>query len=214
MNTIKRHLLLATVLAFLCGCGDRLILQTRTVRKPQLRDVHRVAVIDFEGDYGQAIADLVTMNLMRADYNVVERERISDIIREAQVGKAGFMELSDAERARIFGKILNADVILTGQVIRQVIPYYQKKGDDRLVYESATLELTGRAFDARTGEQLWTAVVNGTATATTGKRLKVMDYINEPCRELVYSFANPTYTDVAKVYEGPQIDELRAARGF
>ncbi len=197
------------------GCADRLILQTSTIRTPALKDVKRVAIVDFAGETGgQAVADLVTINFIRAGYEVVERDQLQDVVREASIGHQGFMDLADEEKARIFGKILNADVIVTGQLVRQVIPRYEKKGEDRLVYESATLEVAARAFDAKTGQVLWTAVVNGTATAKTGQQLQVMDYINEPCRELVYSFKSPVYEDVSKVYEGKEIEALRESRGF
>lgn len=200
--------------AVLCGCGDRLILQTNTFRVSDLSTVQRVAVVDFAGNRGQAIADLVTVNLLRAGYDVVERDRLRDIVRERMMGEEGFMDLSDAEKAKVFGKILNADAIITGEVVRQVPPFYQKEDDEHLIYESATLELAARAFDARTGKVFWTAVINGTATAKNGKHLKVMDYINEPCWELVYSFKKADYQDVAKVYEGDEIDKRRSERGF
>lgn len=203
------------LIPILSGCGDRLILQTSTVRTPALTAVKRVAVVDFAGESGgQAIADLVTINFILAGYEVVERDQLQDVIREISIGQQGFMEMSDAEKARVFGKILNADAIVTGQLVRQVIPHYEKEGSDRLVYESATLEIAARAFDAKTGQVLWTAVVNGTATAKDGKHLKVMDYINEPCRELVYSFSYPGYEDVTKVFEGKEIQKLRMTRGF
>ena len=213
--SIRRSLLLPVMIVpCLSGCGDRLILQTSTVHTTELPGVKRVAVVDFAGEHGQAVADLVTINLMRAGYEVVERDQLRDILREVEVGQEGFMDLSDAEKAQVFGKILNADAIITGQVVRKVVPYYKKKGDDRLVYESATMEIAARAFDARTGKVLWTAVVNGTATAKTGEQLLVMDYINEPCRELVYSMKNANYTDIARVFTGSEIDRRRSERGF
>ncbi len=214
---VARHSLLSLVVlvSLSAGCGDRLILQSNTFRTPDLQRVHRVAVVDFGGERGgQAVADLVTVNLLRAGYEVVERDQLRDVVRELTLGKEGFMDMPDAEKAKVFGKILNADVILTGEIVRQVPPYYTKAGDDRLAYESATLELAARAFDAQTGKVFWTAVVNGTATAKTGHQLKVMDYINEPCRELVYSFKNPEYLDIAAVFEGRRIEELRRDRGF
>lgn len=197
------------------GCGDRLVLQTNTFRGPGLQTVKRVAVVDFTGEHGgQAIADLITISLFRAGYEVVERDELRDVVRELILGKEGFADMSDAEKAKAFGQILNADVILTGQIVRQVPPRYSKDSDDRLTYEAATLELAARAFDARTGKVLWTAVVNGTSTAKTGQQLKVMDYINEPCRELVYSFKDPTYFDASVVYVGDDIEKLRKERGF
>ncbi len=213
---IARRISVITAIATACviGCGDRLILQTSTSRTNELRAVKRVAVVDFAGEHGQAVADLVTINLMRAGYEVVERDRLSDLVRELQVGKKGFMDLSDTEKAKVFGKILNADVIMTGQVVKKVIPMYTRKDKDRLVYESATMELAARAFDARTAKVFWTAVVNGTCTAKTGEHLLVMDYINEPCRELVYSFKNHDYIDIARVFEGKEITQRRTERGF
>ena len=34
------------------------------------------------------------------------------------------------------------------------------------------------------------------------------------CRELVHSFKDPDYVDVTAVYEGGEIEKLRADRGF
>ena len=214
---MKRRLAFAatllTGLAF-AGCSDRLILQTSTSRTPELRDVRRVAVVDFAGEHGQAVADLIAISLMQAGYEVVERDQLRDIVRELQVGKMDLISLSDEEKAQIFGKILNADVILTGQVVRKVIPFYEKKDEQHLVYESATLEIAARAFDARTGKVFWTAVVNGTATAKNGRHLRVLDYINEPCRGLIYSLRSPNYEDIAEVFEGVEIIARREERGF
>lgn len=211
----SRHTGLAILASVaLGGCGDRLILQTNTFRTSELQKVKRVAIVDFAGQYGQALADIVTINFMRAGYKVIERDELRDVIREISVGQQGLMDLSDSQKAELFGKILNADVIVTGQLVRRVPPSYEKKGEDRLVYESATLEIAARAFDAKTGKVFWTAVVNGTATAKTGEQLELMDYMNEPCRQLVYSFKDPNYRDVAEVYEGHEIDVLRSKRGF
>ncbi|UCG16196.1 MAG: hypothetical protein JSV19_12965 [Phycisphaerales bacterium] len=211
----SRHPGLAILVSVvLGGCGDRLILQTNTFRTSELQKVKRVAIVDFAGQYGQALADIVTINFMRAGYKVIERDELRDVIREISVGQQGLMDLSDSEKAKLFGKILNADVIVTGQLVRRVPPSYEKKGEDRLVYESATLEIAARAFDAKTGKVFWTAVVNGTATAKTGEQLELMDYMNEPCRQLVYSFKDPNYRDVAEVYEGQEIEALRSKRGF
>ena len=211
----SRHTGLAILASVvLGGCGDRLILQTNTFRTSELRKVKRVAIVDFAGQYGQALADIVTINFMRAGYKVIERDELRDVIREISVGQQGLMDLADSEKAKLFGKILNADVIVTGQLVRRVPPAYKKKREGRLVYESATLEIAARAFDAKTGKVFWTAVVNGTATAKTGEHLELMDYMNEPCRQLVYSFKDPDYRDVAAVYEGNEIEVLRGKRGF
>ena len=114
MNRWERMGVLSLVLFPLAGCGDRLILQTNTFRTPKLREVRRLAVVDFAGPYGQAVADMVTINFMRAGYTVVERDQLRDVIREILVGRQGMMDLSDEEKAKLFGKILNADVIVTG----------------------------------------------------------------------------------------------------
>jgi len=198
------------------GCAaDTIYIQANSFKTPHAAQIKTVAVVDFAGDSGQqAIADILTMNLFLAGYDVVERKHLQSLVTEKELAKDGFKDLSDLEKAKSLGKILNADAIITGNLIRIKAPRYTKKGENRLTYESAVIELSARAIDTKTGKVFWTCVINATSNAETGEWLEIMDFINEPCAELVYSLKAPDYPSKGRTYKGAEIGARRRQRGF
>ena len=210
-------LLLAILIAAAAGgCAqDTMYIQANSYKTPHAARIKTVAVVDFAGECGQqAIADILTMNLFLAGYDVVERKHLQSLITEKKLAKRGFKDLSDVEKAKSLGKILNADAIITGSLIRIKPPRYSKQGEDRLTYESAVIELSARAIDTKTGKVFWTCVINATSNAETGQQLKIMNFINEPCAELVYSLKAPDYPSIGRTYKGAAIEARRRERGF
>jgi len=208
-------LLLLIVVICAAGCaGDNIYVYADFYKTPYAAQIKTVAVVDFAGEGGQAIADILTMNLFLAGYEVVERDHLKSLVTEKKLSKTGFKDLSDVEKAKSLGKILNADAIITGELIKVKYPRYTKVGRNQLKYDTALLDLSARAIDTRTGKVFWTCVINTTSSAETGKRLLVMDFINEPCAELVYNLKSANYPTTAKTYKGAELDARRAERGF
>ena len=94
------------------GCGDSLAVQGQSHKVKLDAPIKRVAVVDFAGDGGQAIADMLTMHLMKAGYEVVERQYLSDLFRGAiNPSREGQTDEDPAERLSKIGRALNADAI-------------------------------------------------------------------------------------------------------
>lgn len=211
-------LLAACSIPLLAGCADTLSIQTRSFRVHIEDPVRRVAVVDFAGEGGQGIADMLTMHLQRAGFDVVERQYLSDLLQNAvNPIREGHTDATLTERIAKIGKLLNADAVITGDLVNLARPRYQRKSETRLVYAGAVCHLSARAFDVRTREVFWTTVINVTATAKNGDHLGILDYIDEACAELVESFARSDYADGTHIYRGAKITALRkkrvAARG-
>jgi curli biogenesis system outer membrane secretion channel CsgG len=199
--------------AFLGGCADTLSIQARSYRQHLADPVRRVAVVDFAGNAGQAAADLLTMHLQRSGYDVVERQYLSDMLRGAlRPIEEGQTDATLTERVGKMGKLLNADAVITGDLVTLKAPRYERKSRDRLKYSGAVCELAARAFDVRTREVFWTAVINVTATAKNGQDLGILAYMDEACAELAECFANPDYKQGRRVYRGGEIRRLRETR--
>ena len=204
----------ACILA-LAGCGDSLSIQSRSFQSKELRSAKTVAVVDFAGEIGgQAIADMLTMHLMKAGYQVVERDNLSRVIEEQKMGSAesGKLDLTEAERLSLIGRNITADLVVTGELVRLVPARCERVSRDRVKFPPATCELTGRAIDSKTGRVIWTCVVNVTASAKTGDYIWPLDHVNEACMELVSSLMDPKYGNKSENYRGAQIEEMRGQR--
>jgi putative cofactor-binding repeat protein len=150
---------------------------------------------------------MLTMHLARNGYEVVERQNIDELLGNAiDPIERNETAATVTERLSKIGKLLNADAVITGNLINRHPPRYVPDGKDRLTYEAAVCELSARAFDVRTREVFWTCVVNVVATARTGKQLGILDYIDQACYELTDSFSDPNYNgNGSRVYSGEDI---------
>ncbi len=196
---MKRPLGYVAIWLAALGCAkDALYIHTVTYRAPNQPQARKMAVVDFAGEGGQAIADLLTLHLFRAGFQVVERDRIQDVIREAEMTLQGFKELSDLEKAQRLGRILNAEVIMTGRLLQLRRPAYMPYKSSifsplRFRYALGGAQIAARAIDVRTGRVVWICLVQVNASAGKGEYLKLMDYVSQPCAELVRSFKNKSY---------------------
>ena len=202
------------IITLLVGCGDNLSVQTRGFRQDLQGPVKRVAVVDFAGEAGQAVADMLTMHLNRQGFQVVERQYLNDLLRGGvQPIKENQTDATLTERLSKVGKLLNADAIITGDLIKLQYTLFERADKDRLKYEGATCELSARAFDVRTREVFWVTIINVTASAKDGKQLGPLDHISEACAELAESFATSKYQHGSHVYTGKEIAAHRESRG-
>ena len=79
---------------------------------------HVIAITDFDVIRGHdksigivSLESLTTAIVESGQFNVVERQKINTVLKELQFGSSG---LADAQNASKLGKLLNADIILTG----------------------------------------------------------------------------------------------------
>lgn len=208
----------ACLALLLAGCAtDYLTVNSRshTSRSFNPREVEgaKVAVVDFAGQGGQAIADIMTMMLFKNGYEVVERDRVVTLVNELQIAMDGYQNLSDAELASKLGKMLNADIIFTGDVFKILSPrcvYSSWKG--RFTFPFALMGIAARAIDVKTGEIIWISNVKVVANAYNGRYLKPIDYIKDACSELIYNFKNGGNGFANTTYEDDEIDEEFRAR--
>jgi hypothetical protein len=197
------------------GCADSLSIQTRSFQTHEVRNVKSVAVVDFAGDFGgQAIADMLTMELKKAGYQVIERDNLRRVVDEQKMGSEGRgeLDLTERERLDLIGRNITADLIVTGELVRLSPVRYEREAEDRVKFPPATCEVTARAVDAQTGRVVWTCVVNVTATARDGRYVKPLDWITEACAELVESLRNSDYGDKSKSFTGADIEKMRKTR--
>ena len=199
------------LLLIAAGCArDTLYVHSVAYRSPDQPEAKKIAVVDFAGEGGQAIADMMTVHLFRAGYSVVERDRIHDVILEAQMTIEGFKEMSDIEKAQRLGRILDADVIVTGRLLKLRPPAYAARkdfltGEVRYRYPLAGAQIAARAIEARTGEVTWICLAHVNASAGKGKHLRIMDYVYQPCAELVKSFKDASFQGRAVILHGARI---------
>ncbi len=199
----------------LAGCADSLSVQSRSFQAKELRGVKTVAVVDFAGDIGgQAIADMLTMHLVKAGFQVVERDNLQRVLEEQKMGagQSARLDVTEAEQLSLIGRNIAADLVITGELVKLVPARYERVADDRISFPPATCEITARAIDTSTSRVIWTCVVNVTAAATDGRYIRLLDFINEACIELVASLKDPGYGNKMKTFKGREIEEMRKAR--
>ncbi len=205
---MKHAVLLVVAGVFLtigAGCADTLSIQAKAFRLERTEPIKRVAIVDFAGKSGHAAADMLTMHLQRFGFDVVERQYLTDLLGEISATETGRTEATVTERISKLGRLLNADAMITGDLVRSNPPRFARKDEDRLAYQGASCELSVRAFDMRTREVFWTTWISVAATAKTGEQLGILDYLNEACAEVAASFASEHYEDGLHIYKGPAI---------
>jgi hypothetical protein len=202
---------------------DRITISSTCYWLPGATVPNRVAVLDFEGQRfqgggsrgGQALTDVMIMNLLENGFTVMERDHLQDVLAELEMGEKGYQQLSDVEKAQKLGKVLNAEAIITGKLLRQDPPRAMKAkgGKDKLAFGNGNVELAARAINVQTGEIIWMTTINTVAESKTGQMVRYSDYLDEACAELVYSLKHPDYKEKKNMmYKKQQITELRESR--
>jgi len=113
----------------------------------------RVAVLPFKdaagapGSGALAGAAFSAYILSIPAYEVVERSALDDVLKEHQLGTSG---LIDEAHAVEIGKLLNADSVVLGTITE-----FQERRS--LIFPPASVALSVRAVNARTGVVEWTA---------------------------------------------------------
>lgn len=148
------------------GCGPR----TAIKRDYDFSKIKRIAIADFidnlsylyqaEAVAGNAVADEFVLQLMMMNFDVVERFRLQSVMKEQDLGASGRIDPATAKK---IGKLVGADVILTGTVTqytphRRDIMYvddgYGGKRQEMYLVD-AEIGLSVRMFDVETGVIIW-----------------------------------------------------------
>ncbi|MFH1369441.1 MAG: CsgG/HfaB family protein [Elusimicrobiota bacterium] len=130
--------------------------------------IKRVAVLQFK-EYtftrytGSMVSQLFVKYMLKAGYNVVERDELDAILRERQLSESNLL---DPSQVRTF-KLSGIDAIVTGAITRE-IPEQDlfENGNPRFI--AAQVGITCRMIDVETGEILWAGsdTYDGTNTQT------------------------------------------------
>jgi len=94
---------------------------------PQPNNKYIIAVLDFSAngvsqEDAKKITELVTIELVKSEkFTVIERNKISSILNEQTISQTG---LTDEKKAVEIGKLLSAEKILLGSVIKLSNDYY------------------------------------------------------------------------------------------
>ena len=135
------------VLVFGCATGEHVVSPELQKNPP-----HKIAVVDISGDIrGDAnknqVGDYFAMEMMRKGYDIIERERVQEIMDEQDFQKSD--RTSSNEAAKI-GKILNVPAVAMLNVN----------------VDGQKISVTGRMVDVETGQVLWIGSSRGASGQT------------------------------------------------
>lgn len=81
--------------------------------------IRRVAVLPLSGPGGDAAADIFAQELLVAGADIIERQRLAEVLKELRLSVSGVVNPSGAKR---LGEILDVDAIFTGTIISYTQP--------------------------------------------------------------------------------------------
>ncbi|OGS08610.1 MAG: hypothetical protein A2270_02100 [Elusimicrobia bacterium RIFOXYA12_FULL_51_18] len=178
MRTVK-ILLVLPLLGLLAACATpRVAVNPRA----DFSAVKRVAVMPFSGPKGDLAADMLTQSLVAQGADVIERQRLDDVIREHSLSTSSAF---DPATAKELGKLLGVDALFLGTVAESTPPstYLVSASENprvtsvtqisntnitpegsvmgipnsQLLGTTANVSLISRMVDAQTGSIMWSA---------------------------------------------------------
>ncbi len=134
MKSFARFKIVAAVIAsifvgFACG-PTRVPVQVMKPARVDLKGIHRVAVTEFSGpgESGKLAVSILNSKLLNSNYfDVLEREKLQDVMREYQLSMAGIV---NPDQAKQVGKLLGVDGLITGEVTAYSVE--DDKGKERV----------------------------------------------------------------------------------
>jgi len=120
MKSFARFGLFFTLIAsifigFACG-PTKVPVQVMKPARVNLKGIRRVAVTEFTGpgQSGKLVVSILNSKLLNSNYfDVLEREKLQDVMREYQLSMAGIV---NPDQAKQIGQLLGVDGIITGEV--------------------------------------------------------------------------------------------------
>ena len=148
------------VFLLMAGCVPRVAIRSDY----DFTGIRRVGVLNFVNylsfeNSGSAVADEFVRQLVMEGYDVVERGRIDELLREEKLSPA---EIS-GEEAQKLGKRLGIDVLISGTVTRYLPEvndyiYFQDENGDikyQTFLKEAGVGVSVRMIDVKTGLVVW-----------------------------------------------------------
>lgn len=108
---MTKYLLIFPLFAILLSCATP---QVAVNSRADFSRIKRVAVVSFQGQKGDVAADMLAQALLQYGADVVERQRLDDILREQNLSSRNLLDYNTAKKV---GKILGIDAIFLGSVI-------------------------------------------------------------------------------------------------
>lgn len=146
---MRPALICAVLLPALAACAPQVVVKHWPAPGASLR----VAVLPFPDAPGAPGSGKLAHTALSARllavpaYELVERGALDDVLKEHQLGTSG---LVDDTHAVEVGRLLNADAVVVGQIT-------EFKERRLLLFPPASVALSARMVDTRTGVLAWTA---------------------------------------------------------
>jgi curli biogenesis system outer membrane secretion channel CsgG len=166
MNRKTLFLALAVLLPVLfASCASQSIVLKQGY---DFKKIRRIAVVEFKDSAyypssGSMVSQLFAKYLLKAGYNLVERDELDSILREHNLALSNLMNPDQITQFKLSG----IDAIVTGS-IPMVVPEqnFYENGNPRFI--AAQVGVTARMIDVQTGEILWIGsdTYDGTNTQT------------------------------------------------
>jgi curli biogenesis system outer membrane secretion channel CsgG len=126
---------------------------------------------------GNAIADLLTIQMLFKEYKVAEREKVNQVFQEVALTQSGAADTAGTKQAADIGKILGADYIVYGSVIQYEYEL-TKGGNWRLA-----VGITARIIEVKTSNVVLaisaSQIGDNLADALDGITLAFVDALSE-----------------------------------
>lgn len=109
-------LIIASIFVGFACSSTKVPVQVMKPARVDLKGIHRVAVMKFDGPQqaGKLVVSMLNSKLLNSHYfDVLEREKLQDIMREYQLSMAGVV---NPDQAKQIGQLLGVDGIITGEI--------------------------------------------------------------------------------------------------
>lgn len=152
MGRVKRYLLLPFAAMLLASCAS----QTLVIKQNyDFTRIKRVAVLSFRDQTltqstGSMVSQLFMKYLLKAGYNVVERDELDSLLREKKLSDANLLDPATYKELKLSG----IDALVTGTVTKAVAEQdIYNAGSMQFI--AAQAAVTVRMIDSQTGEIVW-----------------------------------------------------------
>jgi len=194
-----KHLLIITIL-FAAGCSsvnksvyinpEIKNYNIRTVVVLPLEDNNREKYKEYFPEAAGVVRDALESSLLKTGWQIIEREKIYKIIKEIELQNTGLT----LENGVKIGKMLNADVIIIGQITSYVQGAVSNKSPTGEL-EHTTVGFNVRAVDIKSSVIMWN-----------------INVVNSD--ENIFTYTSPVQGHAIKVADSAVDDLMRNLQGY
>ncbi len=194
------------------GCAKdsiRSVVNVHRVESSAVKPGNRIAIVPFTGDTGRALGDLLSIELLRRQVDVVDRDSLDRIVAEIRRTESGVFDnsLSEKELFSQIGKIVGADYVLVGETSAYEPRIGPSAGRKAPVTTLGKSRLTMRLFTAVNGEVIWWGTAETFVTTPKGQHIQILDYLRMTARLSAMALMDPSMNEDVKEAEDLQIAE-------